>query len=109
VQDRYITYSDSGDHLCGRVAAGLNFNGGSKFAVLPPHFANSGVLLEDEWQNICPCYNEYPEGFQACLPYLLASLVHHYEWLTEKDDNNLETPSDIYFARVHLKYSTLTA
>jgi hypothetical protein len=86
VQDRYITYSDGGDHLCGRVAAGLNFNGGSKFAVLPPHFVNSAVLSDAEWEEICPCYKDYPVGFQACLPYFLASLVHHYNWLTAVDE-----------------------
>jgi hypothetical protein len=85
VQDRYFMYSDGGDQLCGRIAAGLNFNGGSTFAVLPPHFASASVLTEQQWQDICPQYEEYPESFQACLPYLLASLVHHYDWLHEKD------------------------
>jgi hypothetical protein len=48
VQDRYITYSDCGDHLCGRVAAELSFASGShsptSFAVLPPHFKDGNVL-----------------------------------------------------------------
>lgn len=80
VQDRYIKYSDGSDQFCGRVAAGLNFNGGSKFAVLPPRFKQAFALTVDEWKDICPGYDEYPTGFQSCLPYLLASLVFHHNW-----------------------------
>jgi hypothetical protein len=28
-------------------------------------------------------YNNYPIGFQGCIPYLLASVVYHQEWLRE--------------------------
>lgn len=87
VQDRYITSSDGNDHLCGRVAAGLNFNAGSKFAVLPPHFANTNMLSAEEWNEIFPCYTEFPVGFQSCLPYFLASIAFHYNWLCERDNS----------------------
>ena len=103
-QDRYIIYSDGGDHICGRVVAGLNFNGGSKFAVLSAYFTGSVVLSEEEWSTICPCYKDYPVGFQACLPYLLATLVQHYDWMTEKDDNgshkNISQHHPIFLSRV---------
>jgi hypothetical protein len=85
VQDRYITYSDGGDQFCGRVAAGLNFNEGSRFSVLPPHFSGSDILSDEEWSVICPSYRSYNSGFQSCLPYLLASLIWHWDWLTEKN------------------------
>jgi hypothetical protein len=86
VMDRYITYTDGGDQLCGRVACGLNFNDGANFAVLPPHFINnSNAVTPDELEQVVPGYADYPENFKACIPYLLASLVYHYEWLTEKD------------------------
>jgi hypothetical protein len=88
VQDRYITYSDGGDQLCGRVATGLNFNEGSRFAVLPPHFSGSDVLTDEEWNIICPSYRSYDAGFQSCLPYLLASLVWHWNWVTEKNSDS---------------------
>jgi hypothetical protein len=105
VQDRYFMYSDGGDQLCGRIAAGLNFNGGSSFAVLPPHFANASILSEEQWQEICPCYNEYPEGFQSCLPYFLASLVYHYDWLHMKDADgklaNISPEHPIFQSRVY--------
>lgn len=85
VQDRYIKFSDGSDQFCGRIAAGLNFHGGSQFAVLPPHFESSEVLTHDQWMDICPGYNDYPSGFQACLPYFLASLVFHYDWWAAKN------------------------
>jgi hypothetical protein len=81
VQDRYITYSDGGDHLCGRVAAGLDFNGGSKFAVLPPHFPDCSVLSDEEWNLVAPGYRDYPPGFQSCIPYFLAQVVWHHDWI----------------------------
>lgn len=67
------------------MACGLDFNSGSRFAVLPPHFQNSSVLSHDEWMQIVPDYNKYCIGFQACIPYFLASLVFHYDWIMEKD------------------------
>lgn len=104
VQDRYITFSDGGDQLCGRVAAGLNFNGGSKFAVLPPHFDRADILTAAEWNEIVPGYGDYPLGFQTCLPYMLASLVFHWEWLNEKDDagklKNISDNHPIFQCRV---------
>jgi len=104
VQDRYITFSDGGDQLCGRVAAGLNFNGGSKFAVLPPHFDRADILSAEEWNEIVPGYAAYPLGFQTCMPYLLASLVFHWDWLNEKDEQgkmkNISPHHPIFHCRV---------
>jgi hypothetical protein len=104
VQDRYLTYSDGGDQLCGRVAAGLDINAGSKFAVLPPHLLDSNVLSESEWQMIVPGYNEYDKGFQGCIPFLLASIVYHYDWLTAKNDDgsfrNISSNHPIHHSRL---------
>lgn len=86
VQDRYISNSEGGDHLTGRVACGLNFNDGEQFSVLPPTFKKSSVLSKDDWVNVIPCYTDFPIAFQACLPHLLASLVYHWDWINEKND-----------------------
>ena len=86
VRERYILGSGGGDYLCGRVASGLDFNSGSKFTSLPAHFANSAVLDVDDWLRIAPEYNKYPAGFQACLPYMLAAIVYHYDWLNQKNE-----------------------
>ncbi len=89
VQDRYLTYADGGDQLCGRVACGLNFNDGSQFAVLPPTFANPYTILsEQEWSFILPGYMAYPVSFRGCLPYLLASVAFHWKWIVAKDDDS---------------------
>ena len=86
VQDRYIQFCEGGDQLAGRIAAGLNFNSGANFAVLPPHFADN-ALTPEEWLELLPYYNEYPSNFQVVLQYLLASLVYHWDWISETDEN----------------------
>jgi len=79
VQDRYLTYADGGDQLCGRVGCGLNFNDGSKFAVLPPTFADpENILTVEEWNAILPQYSEFDPMFRTCLPFLLASVAFHF-------------------------------
>jgi len=88
VQDRYITYSDGGDQLCGRVAAGLDFNAGANFAVLPPRLSSVSVLSGEEWNLIIPGYSDYPPGFQTCLPILTAQIVYHYRWILENVGKN---------------------
>lgn len=87
VQDRYLTYADGGDQFCGRVACGLSLNDGDKFSVLPPHFDGQFEISHEYWQTIAPGYDDYPSGFQKCLPYLLASIVYHLQWICEKDDD----------------------
>jgi hypothetical protein len=88
VQQRYISFTEGGDQLAGRMAAGLNLNGGSKFSVLPPHFVNCNLLTMDYWTKIIPQFLSYENGFRDCLEKCLASIVFHYEWITEKDEKN---------------------
>jgi len=97
--------ADGGDQLCGRIAAGLNFNDGPKFSVLPPRFKTlASPLSNADWLRIAPNYASYPPGFQECLPYLLATLVLHYDWLTMKDDKgkyvNISDRHPIFQSRV---------
>ena len=85
VQSRYIFQGAGGDQFVGRVAAGHNIND-PDFAVLPPHFDTSegAVLTLDEWRDILPGYDTfYPKSFQVALPYLLASLAYHKDWLQD--------------------------
>ena len=84
VRDRYIFQCDGGDQLCGRTVVGLPFDS-IDFAVLPPHFntATSALLTEEFWTSILPDYAAYPTGMQATLPYLLASLLYHEDFLRE--------------------------
>lgn len=86
VQDRYIFYGAGADQYCGRIACGLNFHDANQFPALPPHFPNDLILTPDEWAAIIPNYSEYPQSFQTVLPYLVASIVNHYDWIEEKQN-----------------------
>ena len=87
VRDRYIMAGQGADQLCGRFTAGITLD--SKFATLPPHFTKAGLaLLTDEiiLANF-PSYKQYPVGFQGVIPFLMASLVYHWDFLTEALDS----------------------
>lgn len=82
VQSRYILESGGGDQLCGRAATGLTMTDPS-FACLPPHFDIQNTIIgEDEWETILPGFStNYPQSFLPVLPFLLASLCYHHEFL----------------------------
>lgn len=84
VKDRYIFLAGGDDEVCGRAACGLDHNS-TKFAVLPPHFKNISELVTDEnWDEILPPYRAYlPFSFRGITPFLLASLVHHRQWIKD--------------------------
>ena len=72
--------------MCGRAAVGLNINS-TDFGVLPPHFnlQNAPIFSDDEWTVILPGYREYiPPNFRPVLPYLVASVLFHKNWLIEQ-------------------------
>jgi hypothetical protein len=79
-QQRYIHEGDGGDQLAGRVACGLPLNN-LDFTVLPPHFKRTFAFPEDYWTSEFANYESFPECFRQALPYLMASLVYHYDWL----------------------------
>lgn len=79
VQNRYLFAGAGGDQLTGRVLSGLPFND-STFAALPPHFDAEGLVLI-QWTVILPLYTRLPETFKRALPYLLASICYHEDWL----------------------------
>ncbi|KAH9132716.1 hypothetical protein AeRB84_020987 [Aphanomyces euteiches] len=80
VQGRYIFAGAGGDQQVGRAAAGLDMNG-IEFAALPPHFTRQALTIA-EWEAILPGYRTfYPRGFCSVLPFLLASIVYHAEFL----------------------------
>lgn len=79
VQDRYLFAGAGGDQLTGRVLTGLPFTEAT-FATLPPHFSTAGQALVP-WQTVLPLYSRVPETFKRALPYLLASICYHEQWL----------------------------
>ena len=83
MKDRYITMAGGDDQICGRLAAGLDFSK-LEFCALPPHFADPGSLLTaDMWAAIYPPFSTAPVGFKQALPFLLASFVHHRQWIAD--------------------------
>jgi hypothetical protein len=82
VQHRYIFEGEGGaDQFLGRVAAGLALDE-IEFTALPPRFRPDHFISAEKWKEIYPNYEEVPKCFRGVLPYLLASLVHHKEFLT---------------------------
>lgn len=83
-QKRYIMSGQGGDELTGRAATGLNIND-AEFASLPPHFNSEDgpILTTAEWEEFFPGYGNTPATFQQVLPFLLASLYYHADWLDE--------------------------
>ena len=99
VQSRYIFEGAGGDQFVGRAASGLDLNS-EEFAVLPPHFdqTNGPVLTTTEWEEILPGYTSfYPEQFRVAIPYLLASLIYHMDWLQQK----LKPQHPLFLQRVY--------
>jgi hypothetical protein len=79
VQDRYLFAGAGGDQLTGRVLCGLPFNE-SSFTSLPPHFDAAG-LAQIDWSTVLPLYPRLPATFKRALPFLLASICYHEQWL----------------------------
>ena len=90
VQSRYILEGEGGDQVCGRAATGLPLTD-ITFANLPAHFSAMDTgISPPEWEDILPGYSSfYPLNFREVIPYMLASLVHHRDYL---DDLRIRHP-----------------
>ncbi len=80
VQKRYIFEGAGSDQLLGRCCSALNIND-LEFAVLPPHFDHANFLQIEELNDIVYGFLNHLEGFKLAIPYLIASVVYHSEWL----------------------------
>lgn len=98
VQSRYIMEGQGGDQLCGRAATGLSMTC-IEFSNLPPHFnlSDGPILTLEQWEDIIPGYRTYyPSSFHQVIPFLLASLVYHKQWLV----NTLPNAHPLFNSRV---------
>jgi hypothetical protein len=104
IKDKYIFHCEGGDQLCGRMVNGSDFSS-EMFAVLPPHFlaAADAILTSEFWNNAIPGYDKKPSGFRAILPYLLASLLYHEEFLRAELSEN----HPIFRSRIFTQCETL--
>lgn len=80
--DRYYFESDGADQLLGRFISGLCFTK-AEFGTLPPHYNSNEFEKNIVWENIVPYYNQYPIGFKTTIPYLIASVIYHLNYLNE--------------------------
>ena len=80
VKDRYLFLSAAGDEYVGRTVAGLPSDS-SEFSILPPHFADpADDVVVNAIKTVFPSIHNH-DGVRFVLPFLLASLVYHYDFL----------------------------
>lgn len=92
VQQRYIFEGQGGDQFAGRAVSCLPAD--HRFGVLPPMFKEGTIskLGIGQWEDILPGYSNFPSCFKSVIPYLLSSLVFHYEstWKDFDDQHPLK-------------------
>lgn len=81
VVDRYHRPGNGSDQTLGRILAGLS-NHSIDFGELAPHFIDNSYVQVLE-NNILPYYQKYPTKFTVVIPFLLASVVYHRQYLRE--------------------------
>ena len=96
-RDPYIHPTDGADGHCGRTVALLPLLE-NNFAILPPHFdkTTSASLTCAFWNAVVPGYERLPQSFKSCLPFLLATLMYHEDYLRE----NLHSSHPLWMSRV---------
>jgi hypothetical protein len=80
VMDRYIFQCESGDCFVGRLVSGLPILS-ANFGILPPHFEDEN--FEDLNFAIRTCFPCLPNTMTRASMFLLASVVHHSQYLQE--------------------------
>jgi hypothetical protein len=93
VADRYIFSSSGSDRYVGRSVCGLPHTS-ADFATLPPHF--SRACPDIEWPEIVPNYSLYDSGIVSAIPFLVASVIYHLDWIR----SNLPATHRIYSSKL---------
>ena len=87
----YIHIQDGGDQSAGRSICGLS-PVDADFSILPPRFkVNATVNFADAVVG----YETYPANFNIVIPYIIASVVHHRQFLFD----NLPTDDPLFHSR----------
>lgn len=94
VQDRYLRYEAAGDCHVGRCAAGLRPDS-AEFAILPPFFMRHNDNIEVGVRVVFP---NAPKNLSRILEFCLASLVYHFEYLSDNLTPNHPLRSTPLFA-----------
>ena len=69
------------DGVMGRLLSCLPL-GEATFNITPPHF-DPADISHIAWTSIVPHYDSFEADFQRVIPFLFASLVHHWDWLKD--------------------------
>ena len=69
------------DGVMGRLLSCLPL-GDPTFNIAPPHF-DPADISHMSWSSIVPHYDSFDADFQRVIPFLFASLVHHWDWLKD--------------------------
>ena len=88
VQLTYVKHSPAADAYLARLLALLDSQNG-QLASLPPHFTYTKVSRASVDESIAYVFGRIKdEGCQRAAPFLLASLLHHFNYLKEKLPRN---------------------
>lgn len=77
--DRYIFRRAGADKYVGRAVCGLDANSHT-FSILPPHFSSPTNVAAVIPEGI---YSRAGNSLKAAFPYLIASVIYHWDWLLE--------------------------
>jgi hypothetical protein len=80
VSQQYLFAGTGQDQQLGRLLAGLEHQS-INFSALPPRFKRSFMFEESELEEYVPIWPHVGVKFRSVIPYLIASFVHHYDWL----------------------------
>jgi hypothetical protein len=105
--NRYIFQGSGGDQLTGRVVSGLPLTD-TQLATLPPRFKPDtfSQFSVEKWESLLPGYSSLPRCFQSVVPYLIASICYHVEWLRTNLPSNSPLFSAPLFSQNHVSYLT---
>lgn len=79
---QYIGYNQRNDQFCGRTLSGLPLNDCLKFSSLPPHYHDEDFIVPvSDWEQFLDGYHMLEDGFKSTLPFFLATLMFHKEYL----------------------------
>lgn len=80
VMPRYVALAIEGDCNVSRILCGLPAQS-EDLSLLPVRFKPNQRV---NWSDFICDLDSYPAEFQACIPYLVASVVYHSDWLLKQ-------------------------
>ena len=98
----YIHATDGGDQSVGRLLSGLDPST-ADLSILPARFRSSDIQTI-KWEEILVDFANFPQDFKVLVPYLIASVVHHSDYIC----NALPSTHPIFVSRFWRSGSQIT-